>query len=112
MTELLERYFAGDRAKGFFVHHDNVLGLQAVKNYTHVFLASGKTIIIRRPVYICAEKLGKDFFEVRRGRWVNLEAVQEVRVHDDKRYVFLFEPGTEPVILSRLASIRLRRMSL
>ncbi len=45
MTELLERYFAGDRAKGFFVHHDNVLGLQAVKNYTHVFLASGKRFL-------------------------------------------------------------------
>jgi DNA-binding LytR/AlgR family response regulator len=106
-------YFVGDTAKGFIVHPEDVIRLESDQNYTRVLLADGKIIMIRRPVYVCAEKLGKDFFEAHRGRWVNLTAVKEVRVHvDSKRYVFLFGPGIEPIVLSRHASLKLKAMRL
>jgi DNA-binding LytR/AlgR family response regulator len=106
------RYYVGDTAKGFIVHPEDVIRLESEQNYTRVFLAGGNTIIVRRAAHTCAEKLGKDFFEARRGRWVNLDKVKEVRVHDAKRFEFLMGPGVEPVILSRLASKSLREMSL
>jgi DNA-binding LytR/AlgR family response regulator len=106
-------FFITDSVHGFSVGADDVVALKSEGNYTRIYLTGGKQILVRCPVYKCAEKLrGETLFEACRGKWVNLAAIEEVLIHDAKRWLFKMGDGVEPIVLSRAASVRMKAMRL
>src|SRR5258705_13241026 len=101
--------FLNDNAKCWLVQSSNILSLEADGNYTQIHLTDATTILIRCAFHKCEHQLDPStFFRTGRDCIVNLNHVKEVRIFDNKRYMFVMSNGKE-VILSRQNSLRLRR---
>jgi two-component system, LytTR family, response regulator len=101
--------FLNDSAKCRMVQSSNILSLEADSNYTQIHLTDATIILIRCAFHKCQRNLDPSmFFRTSRGCIVNLSYVKEVKIFDDKRYMFIMSNGKE-VILSRQSSLRLRR---
>lgn len=101
--------FLHDNAKCWMVRITDILSLEADGNYTQIHLTDATTILIRSAFHKCEHQLDPSmFFRTGRDCVVNLTHVKEVRIFDQKRYVFIMSDDRE-VILSRQNSLRLRR---
>jgi|SRR5258705_12656621 len=102
--------FLYDNAKCWMIRTTDILSLEADGNYTQVHLTTtATTILLRYAFHKCERNLDPStFFRTGRDCIVNLTHVKEVRIFDQKRYMFIMSGGRE-VILSRQNSLRLKR---
>lgn len=101
--------FLHDNAKCRMVQSSNILSLNADANYTQIHLTDATIILVRCAFHKCQRNLDPStFFRTGRDCIVNLSYVKQVKIFDDKRYMFIMSNGKE-VIVSRQNSLRLRR---
>jgi DNA-binding LytR/AlgR family response regulator len=101
--------FLSDNAKCRMIQSSNILSLEADGNYTEIHLTDATILLIRCAFHKCQRQLDPStFFRTGRDCIVNLAHVKEVRIFDQKRYLFIMSDDRE-VILSRQNSLRLKR---
>jgi two-component system, LytTR family, response regulator len=101
--------FLSNNVKCWMVQSSNILSLEADGNYTQIHLTDTTSILIRCAFHKCQRQLDPStFFRTGRDCIVNLSYVKQVKIFDDKRYMFIMSNGKE-VIVSRQNSLRLKR---
>lgn len=79
-------------------------------NYTKVHLVDGSSLMVRKPMMDWENQLPTEHFaRVDRSLIVRLDAVRELQSVTRNRSHILFSGNTNPLVLGRRASLRLRR---
>jgi two-component system LytT family response regulator len=106
----LDRLFArsGDRIVPIAV--EGVRRIQARGDYAEVHAAEGEFLVHVTLAELAARLDPARFRQVHRSHIVNLDAVKELRPHDDRRLAIILRDGTT-IVASRAASEELRRQA-
>lgn len=106
LTRLFARH--GDRIVPIAV--DGIRRIQARGDYAEVFAAEGEFLVAVALADLAARLDASRFRQVHRSHIVNLDAVRELRPHDDRRLAITLKDGTV-IVASRGASEELRRLA-
>jgi two-component system LytT family response regulator len=108
-TVPLRRLFARSGSRIVPIPVESIRRIQAAGDYAEVHCAAGRFLIQVSLTDLLSRLDGERFRQVHRSHIVNLDHVQQMRAHDDRRLLIVVHGGDE-ILASRKASEELRRL--
>jgi two-component system LytT family response regulator len=107
--EMRDLVLLREKASFRMVEAGEICAVEAEADYTHIYLANGGNVFMRKRMGQWEKELpAPPFFKISRRLLLNTERIKEIVMHDRERGEIHFRGMAKPLLLSRIELRRLR----